>query len=43
MEKSLDKKYSSMKSNQQMNIDQVKKDEGDENDVDVKETRIAFD
>jgi len=36
MERSLDKKYSSMKSNQQMNIDQVKKDEGDENDVDVK-------
>ena len=35
MERSLDKKYSSMKSNQQMNIDQVKKDEGDENDVDV--------
>lgn len=36
MERSLDKKYSSMKSNQQMNIDQVKKDEGDDNDVDVK-------
>jgi hypothetical protein len=36
MERSLDKKYSSMKSNQQMNIDQIKKDEGDDNDVDVK-------